>query len=261
MGQRTRTQNRPWRRRPVGHEAGTLLAFGANMVALRPSRFFPLGLLLACLGACGHRTTVIAPQRSPRLVELEVEVYDPATNFVWEGVSVRVVEGFHEWSGCVCTNPDPSRWFETDETGRVLFDSVGLAEEDIGFRLDDLDRAIIEGDRDSDEAFILIELDAVGFDAVQFDVPITWRLPAVLVSLPFSPRGEGPLQEVFDRGRQQLAAQGIAAEADHPASVDQDRGGEGFDAEAGGERPAQRIPVEHVFPRQPQVGSGRSHQR
>ena len=91
---------------------------------------FPTALLLALVsfGACGHRA-VVARQRTPRLVELEVEVYDPATNNVWEGVSVRLVEGAQEWSGCVCTNPYPDRWFPTDDTGRVLFTSDGIAEE------------------------------------------------------------------------------------------------------------------------------------
>ena len=33
-------------------------------------------------------------KRTPRLPEIQVEVYDPASNGVWEGVSVRVVERF-----------------------------------------------------------------------------------------------------------------------------------------------------------------------
>ncbi len=154
---------------------------------MRPLAIPAALLFTLALGACGHRA-VIGAQRSPRLVELEVEVYDPGTNYVWEGVSVRLVEGAQEWSGCVCANPDPDRWFLTDDTGRVLFTSSGIAEEDIGFRVDDLDRAIIEGDRDADEAFVLVEIDAVGFDPVQVDVPITWRSPSVLISIPFSPR-------------------------------------------------------------------------
>lgn len=138
------------------------------------------------LAACAARRTVFITPKSPRPVEIEVEAYDPETNFVWEGVSVRVVEGYHEWSGCTCQTTEPDLWLLTDDTGRVLFTAEHLADADIGFRVNALGEAIIEPDVDSDEAFVLVELDALGFDRVQFDVPVSWREPSVFVSLPFS---------------------------------------------------------------------------
>lgn len=141
--------------------------------------------LAAALLGCGNRRTVVITQRPPEVDELEVEVYDPTTNFVWEGVGVRILEVAHEWSGCVCPNDDPDPWLFTDQSGRVLFDSVALADLQLGFQEDEFGRAVLYPDRDADEAFILIEIDALGFDPVQVDVPVTWRVPAVLVEVPF----------------------------------------------------------------------------
>jgi len=152
---------------------------------MQPTRILS-SLVLLALGACSSRRTVYVTPRAAHPVEIEVEVYDPETNFVWEGVSVRVVEGYHEWSGCTCETAEPDLWLETDETGRVLFTSEFLADVDIGFRVNELGEAVIEADAQSDEAFVLIELDAIGFDRVQVDVPVSWDQPSVLVSVPFS---------------------------------------------------------------------------
>ncbi|MEZ5964432.1 MAG: hypothetical protein R3F56_11350 [Planctomycetota bacterium] len=149
-----------------------------------PCLIAPLAALV--LAACGSRRTVLVTPKSARPVEIEVEVYDPVTNYVWEGVSVRVVEGYHEWSGCTCQAGEPDLWLTTDETGRVLFTAEHLAAADIGFLENERGEAILEPDRESDEAFVLVELDAIGFDRAQFDVPLSWSEPSVFVSLPFS---------------------------------------------------------------------------
>jgi hypothetical protein len=140
--------------------------------------------LAVILSACGGRR-ILVEQRTPRLVEIEVEVYDPESNGVWEGVSVRVVEGYHEWSRCTCPAGNPNLWQVTARDGRVLFTAADLADADIGFREDGSGDAILSGDRDEDEAFVLVEIDAIGFDRVFVDVPLTWREPSVLVSVPF----------------------------------------------------------------------------
>ena len=149
------------------------------------SRLVGLGTLLV-LTSCGSRRTVVITPQPSRLVEIEVEVYDPVSNGVWEGVSVRVVEGYHEWSGCTCAAGNPDLWQVTDATGRVLFAAEDLADAEVGFQEDTARRAILESDRHLDEAFVLIEIDAIGFDRVFVDVPVTWRQPSVLVSVPFS---------------------------------------------------------------------------
>lgn len=143
-------------------------------------------LLVLTASSCVSRRTVVVTPKPARLVEIEVEVYDPATNGVWEGVSVRAVEGYHEWSGCTCSAGNPDLWLVTDRTGRVLFTAEDLADADIGFQEDGNRRAIIEADRDMDEAFVLLEIDAIGFDRVFVDVPLSWLQPSVLVSVPFS---------------------------------------------------------------------------
>ena len=49
-------------------------------------------LLLLPLSACSDCCTEVVSEPAPRAVELEIEVYDPFTGGVWEGVGVRVVQ-------------------------------------------------------------------------------------------------------------------------------------------------------------------------
>ena len=103
------------------------------------------------LAGCGGNKTV-GFRASPRAVTLEVEVYDPDTNLVWEGVSVRIVEAEHEWSGVIVENPIADDWFLTSNTGTVYYSARDLAETSIGFLESDRGDAIIEPERDADEA-------------------------------------------------------------------------------------------------------------
>lgn len=100
----------------------------------------------------------------PRDVALQVEVYDPVTNFVWEGVGVRIVEGAMEWSGCTCPNPNQQDWYFTGFFGTVSYDAGDLAEAQIGFMEDAFGRAVLSPHPDEDEAFVLIELAAPGLN-------------------------------------------------------------------------------------------------
>lgn len=159
---------------------------------MRPSSRWPLAAAAFVLAACGHHhRTVVIREEPPRHVEIEVEVFDPETNGVWEGVSVRVVEGYHEWSGLTLGAGNPDLWLVTDATGRVLFTATDLADADVGFREDQDGHAILVADRREDEAFVLLEIDAVGFDRVFVDVPLSWDTPAVLVSVPFGEPSPG----------------------------------------------------------------------
>ena len=114
---------------------------------------FLIGLVAACLStACHHGggggggDPVRFDHTLP--VTIEVEVYDPVTNYVWENVGVRLVQADQEWSGCTCTNPDRNDWYYTDEFGVAFFSPRDIADADIGFQLDDaLDKAVISGHR------------------------------------------------------------------------------------------------------------------
>lgn len=144
-------------------------------------------LLLASLlaSSCGsgrRNTTVVVEQ--PRLTSILVEVYDPVTNLVWEGVSVRVVEADQEWSGCTCVSPYLD-WFLTDSTGRVLIDEYILGDADVGFLEDSTGAAVISPNFDEDEALVVLEIDAVGFTPVIVEVPLSWDTPDVFVEVPF----------------------------------------------------------------------------
>jgi hypothetical protein len=111
--------------------------------------------------------------------------YDPVTNFVWENVSVRIVEADQEWYGGTFASPYQD-WFLTDVNGRVLFDEDLLALARVGFLEDDNGRAVLGPAANEDEATVLLEVDAVGFTPVFVQVPLQWGTPDVFVQVPFN---------------------------------------------------------------------------
>ncbi len=69
-------------------------------------------VLFAMVGCTDRKTTVFVHASDPQPVALEVEVYDPVTNFVWENVAVRIVEAEVTGEG------------EKAETARLLNEAV-----------------------------------------------------------------------------------------------------------------------------------------
>lgn len=152
---------------------------------MRSTRSLLLLLLAFAAVSCrrGNSHANLRPE-SPRLVSILVEVYDPTTNLVWENVSVRVLEADQEWLQCTCASPYED-WYLTDDTGRVLIDEYVLADADVGFQLDANGRAVLGPHRDEDEATVVLMVDALGFDPVIVEVPLSWAQPDVFVEVPF----------------------------------------------------------------------------
>lgn len=143
-------------------------------------------LLPLLLVACTDHHTHVTPHVSvPRPVSIQVEVYDPISNFVWENVSVRIVEADNEWSGCVCVSPFVD-WFLTDINGRVFFDEFDIAFAEVGFVEDSVGGAILSPFLDEDQATVLLEIDAVGFSPVFVEVHLNWDHPDVFIEVPFN---------------------------------------------------------------------------
>lgn len=138
-------------------------------------------LLCACGGGDDNPPKVVP---TPRQVSIQVEVYDPKTNFVWEGVGVAVLEGDMEWSRCVCPNPAP-KWFYTDKYGTTLLSASLLGAAEVGFQEDEYGRAVLGPYADEDEAFVLLEIGAPGFKSVFVEVPVSFSDPNVFVQVPF----------------------------------------------------------------------------
>ena len=142
---------------------------------------------LAVLGACTvEETTVVVPGDNPDPVpvEIEVEVYDPVTNGVWENVGVRVVEAWNEWSGRVVESPYGD-FYLTDVNGLAYISPEGLADYEVGFAINGQGQALLGYEPDRDEATVLIEVFADGFDSVFVEVELTWDQPYRFVSVPF----------------------------------------------------------------------------
>jgi hypothetical protein len=143
--------------------------------------------LLVAAAGCGHHHHS-EPESQPeedRFVSIEVEVYDPVTNLVWEGVSVRVVEAWQEWCGCIYVNP-AEVWFLTDASGRVFLDEVTLGDARVGFLEDGDGCAVLSPFFDEDEATVLLEIAATGFTPVFIEVSLRWDQPDVFVEVPFN---------------------------------------------------------------------------
>jgi hypothetical protein len=148
-------------------------------------------LLLSSLvlaGACGdehYHSHAAPPVDLPRPVSILVEVYDPVTNYVWENVSVRIVEADQEWSNCTCSSPYLD-WYLTNSSGQVLLDEYLLAAAQVGFAEDGVGRAMIGPGFHEDEATVVLEIDAVGFVPVFVEVPLRWDMADVFIAVPFN---------------------------------------------------------------------------
>ena len=147
---------------------------------LKISVLFVLLATSAC-GGHGHSHTPVLQNRS---VLIEVEVYDPVTNFVWEDVGVRIVQAEQEWTGAIHVNPVVDDWYYTDPYGLILFSAADLAFADIGFQ-ESGGLAVISPDYLEDEATVLLEVSAPGFGTVYQSVDLSWDSPTVFVSIPF----------------------------------------------------------------------------
>ncbi len=142
-------------------------------------------LLLLPLSACSDCCTETVYEPPPRAVELEIEVYDPFTGGVWEGVGVRVVQADQEWSGCVCVSPYADEFALTDRTGLAYFSPFALAAAQVGFVEDAAGQAILYPGAFENEADVLLEVWAPGFDPVFVEVPLSYGQPYRFVSVPF----------------------------------------------------------------------------
>jgi hypothetical protein len=142
-------------------------------------------LSLLATGCHSRHHDRLPPVASDRLVSIEVEIYDPVTNFVWENVAVRIVQADQEWSGCICSNPRLDDWYYTDRDGLVLFTAADLGLADVGFLVDGFGRAVLSPARDEDQASVLLEVTAPGLGTVFQEVDLTFDVPDVFVSIPF----------------------------------------------------------------------------
>lgn len=145
-----------------------------------------LASVLLLVASCGRERRRAAVQPDyPRLVSIEVEVYDPITNYVWENVGVQILEADQEWSACTCVSPYADVFY-TNAEGRVLLDEYTLADAEVGFQEDGAGRALIGPGRYEDEATVVLQVDAPGFVPVIVEVPLRWGTPDVFVEVPFN---------------------------------------------------------------------------
>ncbi len=154
------------------------------MTSFLSSRPAQIGLFSTLLFATACSSGRRDLNRSSRPVSIEIEVYDPDTNFVWENIEVRVIESQQEWSGRTLSNPSQD-FYLTDRDGLVFLDEFELAINDVGFLEDPDGFALLRGERDADEAVVTVEIYADGFVPVLVDIDLSWFEPDVFVAIPF----------------------------------------------------------------------------
>jgi hypothetical protein len=150
-------------------------------------RSFGSVLLLAAAflaTACTTRTRIVHAS-PPATVSIDVEVFDPVTGGVWEGVGVRIHGAWQEWSGCTCESPFTDSFELTDGFGRVVFSAYDLHAYQVGFPVDGYGRAVLGDHPAGDEAIVTLEIWAPGFRSVFFDVDLSWRRPDAVIAVPF----------------------------------------------------------------------------
>ena len=147
--------------------------------------FLALLALVSLSSGCGGHRTPAKIKIYPRPVSLQVEVYDPATNLVWEGLGVSVIEADHEWSGCRCSSAKDVVVY-SDRSGTAFFSSALLGDIEVGFQEDGYARAVLGPGRDEDQVVLTIEVGDPTLGYVYFDIPIDFSDPEVFVSVPFA---------------------------------------------------------------------------
>ena len=159
------------------------------MLRLKTARM-ALTVLLAstALMSCNRSRTsgVDVDLTVDRTVFLEVEVFDPNTNLVWENVGVRLVDSFQDWNNSTTVSPFVDDFEFTDRDGVVLFTPEIIASYQVGFREDDFDRAILGSRSYEDTASVTLEVFAPGFAPVIATVRLTFDEPDVFISVPFN---------------------------------------------------------------------------
>lgn len=172
--------------RAVSAPASGGTAFVLRRAAMSLRSLGPVFVLAAALlaTACTTRTRIVHVS-PPATVSIEIEVYDPVTNGVWEGVGVRVHEAWQEWSGARHVSPFTDAFELTDRAGRVFFSAYDLHVYSVGFPVDEYGRAVLSDHPAGDESIVTLEIWAPGFRSVFVDVDLSWRDPDALIAVPF----------------------------------------------------------------------------
>jgi hypothetical protein len=150
------------------------------------SRLLGSCLLIALAAGCGgSKGPHGAAHAQPRPVSLQVEVYDPVTNGIWENLGVRIVQSDNEWSQCVCESVNEVLLY-TDTNGTVYFSGSHLADAEVGFQEDIYGRAVLGPLGHEDEAWVTIEVGDPTLGYEYFEVRLSYQEPDLFVSVPFS---------------------------------------------------------------------------
>lgn len=145
-------------------------------------RISALALLasLSTLGSCGtHNDTEYT-----KPVSLLITVVDE-NGFAWEGMVVRILEAWNEWSDDYREGVDPWATLETDDRGSVFFDSEDISSARLGFLEDPEGIATLSSKFDRNEAEFTIEVGHPTLGWIEVQVPVHYKSTHLDVEIEF----------------------------------------------------------------------------
>ncbi|HMQ23782.1 MAG TPA: hypothetical protein PKE00_14915 [Planctomycetota bacterium] len=143
-------------------------------------RMLALAALLL-LGAC-HRWH----DHDCKPVSLSITVVD-SKNAVWQGMTVRLLEAWNEWSDDRRQGKDPWATLKTDDRGVVYFNSEDIASAELGFLEEPKGIAVLHSDRWRNEAVFTVEVgdDTLGW--IEVEIPVRFPATHLDVEIEFEP--------------------------------------------------------------------------
>ncbi|PIE25448.1 MAG: hypothetical protein CSA62_01080 [Planctomycetota bacterium] len=144
--------------------------------------------VLALLPACGQGSGYVYAGATVTVPASEASLFVVATDgngYAIEGVSVEVLNVWHEWSG---DRVSPSSRFSgllTDRHGEAFFSPVALARMRAGFLLDEYGNAVISSDPFEDEASLRVRVSAGSLGYVEVDVDVDQLHSAAYLEVEF----------------------------------------------------------------------------
>ncbi|MCA8968976.1 MAG: hypothetical protein KDC95_04310 [Planctomycetes bacterium] len=124
------------------------------------------------------------PGKKP--VSLSITVVD-SKNAVWQGLTVRILEAWNEWSDDYRQGKDPWATMRTDDRGLAYFDSEDIASADLGFLESPDGIAVLYDDPWRNEAVFIVEVgdDTLGW--IEVEIPVRYPSTHLDVEIEFEP--------------------------------------------------------------------------
>ena len=141
---------------------------------------FLLSASLTTLGSCGTKNHI----EYTKPVSLSIIVVDE-NGAAWDGMEVHLLEAWNEWSDDYREGKDPWATLDTDERGRVYFDSEAISAAELGFFEDPAGIATLSSHLHRNEAEFTIEVGHPTLGWIEVQLPMHYKHTHLDVEIEF----------------------------------------------------------------------------